>query len=149
MKDKKGQDKSQNSVTRNFFNCLVIYGKLYIIKFVLLSSICALNFIFSNDAFSVSLNITLFLATVFIDMCALENHMDFFKKNIANLVQFIYWIILLILLAISAIITLKCAQNTLSFEQNPLLRRALIFFVVPCGVISPFFEMVYSIPSGD
>lgn len=149
MDEHKAEEKSQTSTRRSLFECVVIFGKPYITKFFLFVLICALNFIFSQDAFSVSLNITLFLGTVIFDMSILENHIDFFKKDIASVIQFVYWIILLILLGISIIITLQCAANLLDFEQNPSLRNSLAFFVFPFGVISPFFEMVYSIHSDD
>lgn len=88
----------------------------------------------------------MFVSTVTVDMMLLESDFEFFNRKKIGKIQFAYLLMLGVILIVSIIITLMCARNPQSYEENPLRFWALKIFMIPFGIISPIFEMIYNIP---
>lgn len=130
----------------NYNYPIIKQGMPYIIKFILYEMICVLTWLFSGDSFSLSINITMFLATVTIDMMILKDSCNLFKKTSVEKVQLAYVILLWVILSVSIVLTFVCSRNAQTYEENPLLFWALRIFAIPFGILSPIFELIYNIP---
>lgn len=135
-----------------FLGNLRVYGTPYIVKLFILFGIALMIFIFSKDFFTKSINITTFIATVTIDMWLVENHSDFAKYIKFRNWQFGYFIFLILVLVLSIILTIYCANHQIPKDLNwktRVLSVGMDILLVPIGIFSPVFEMMFSFPIND
>ena len=129
---------------KNYLQGIITYGRPYIIKFFLIFLISALIIILPHDIVSHSINIATLSATLAIDTWITEGQSNFCLYNKFKGVHFAYWIVLLIVLVISAIIGVYGTIAQLNNENTSFESLTVILIVFSgIGLLSPIFELIY------